>query len=69
MNPDLQFRPIAKVIYTASLSSHDRLVMHQAIVDGLNVESGLPLGVAVQLIFDHLKSRGIVAEAINTAMF
>jgi hypothetical protein len=62
-------RPCAKVIYTPSLKSSDRLSLHDGLANQIDElgEQGLSLGTAIDLCFKELKQRGIVAETINLA--
>lgn len=61
--------PCAKIIYTPSLRSADRLKMHDGLADQINEfgKQGLPLRSAIDLCFQELKDRGIVVETINLA--
>ncbi len=60
-------RRVGRLIYAASLSSAERLQMHEAIVKGLDGSDGCPLGIALEMICDEMRSRGIASEAINIA--
>ncbi len=61
-------RPVAKLIYTPSLTPADRLQAHDTIAQLLdNAVESMTLGGAIAVIFDLLKDRDIVAEATNIA--
>jgi hypothetical protein len=61
-------RAVAKIIYTPSLLSSDRLQFHDVIAQSLD-ESGesMSLGEAVDGISEFLRKRGAVSELINIA--
>ncbi|MEA3189150.1 MAG: hypothetical protein QOD99_2980 [Chthoniobacter sp.] len=60
-------RPCAKIIYTQSLSSADRLNMHEFIVRVMDQEgeAGAEFGDIVAGICDDFRKRGVAAEAMH----
>jgi hypothetical protein len=61
--------PCAKIIYSPSLKSSDRLSLHDGLsnqIDELG-EKGLSLRSAIDLCFRELKEKGIAMETINLA--
>ena len=61
--------PCAKLIYTPSLKSRDRLKIHDGLADQIDElgEQGSSLKSAIDMCFRELKDKGIVVEAINSA--
>ena len=63
-------RACGKVVYSLSLRSSDRLQFHDIICRLLDEcgDEGLTLGKALDNIFEELRRRGVVTEAVNLAI-
>jgi hypothetical protein len=61
-------RGVAKLIYTSSLRSSDRLQLHDIVVASLDeLGDEMDLGEALDLVIEHLKQRGVLSEGMNIA--
>ena len=67
VNPNGTRRRVGRLIYASSLSSGERLQMHEVVIAGLNDLDGCSLGVAMSMVFGELRLRGLVADAVNIA--
>lgn len=61
-------RAVAKIIYTPSLFSSDRLQLHDVVAKLLDeLGESMSLGEAIDGVSEFLKKRGAVSELINIA--
>jgi hypothetical protein len=69
LEPLIAKRGVAKVVYSKLVSKNDRLTLHDAIVEKLNlaIENSIDVSTAFDAFIPPLKEKGIVADFINVA--
>ncbi len=68
-NDPANCRACGKIIYASSLRSQERIQLHDIVakmLDDLGNE-GISMNEALEVVFEELKKRGVVTEAINVA--